>query len=99
MYLNKIMIEKYGCNWKIYLDKEQLIKADGTPRVIVLVGKNGTVTMLMSGIVDALYELSNSAFSDILPKEGFGHKYFKVSRNIRSNASYGFNYLKFSQKC
>lgn len=89
-----------GAIEKFYLDKEQLIKADGTPRVIVLVGKNGTgKTTLMSGIVDALYELSNSAFSDILPKEGFGHKYFKVSGsgNIRSNASYGFNYLKFSQ--
>lgn len=89
-----------GAIEKFYLDKEQLIKADGTPRVIVLVGKNGTgKTTLMSGIVDALYELSNSAFSDILPKEGFGHKYFKLSgsRNIRSNASYGFNYLKFSQ--
>lgn len=100
MYLNKIMIENMGAIEKFYLDKEQLIKADGTPRVIVLVGKNGTgKTTLMSGIVDALYELSNSAFSDILPKEGFGHKYFKVSgsRNIRSNASYGFNYLKFSQ--
>lgn len=94
------MIENMGAIEKFYLDKEQLIKADGTPRVIVLVGKNGTgKTTLMSGIVDALYELSNSAFSDILPKEGFGHKYFKVSGsgNIRSNASYGFNYLKFSQ--
>lgn len=94
------MIENMGAIEKFYLDKEQLIKADGTPRVIVLVGKNGTgKTTLMSGIVDALYELSNSAFSDILPKEGFGHKYFKLSgsRNIRSNASYGFNYLKFSQ--
>ena len=100
MYLNKIMIENMGAIEKFYLDKEQLIKADGAPRVIVLVGKNGTgKTTLMSGIVDALYELSNSAFSDILPKEGFGHKYFKLSgsRNIRSNASYGFNYLKFSQ--
>lgn len=94
------MIENMGAIEKFYLDKEQLIKADGTPRIIVLVGKNGTgKTTLMSGIVDALYELSNSAFSDVLPKEGLGHKYFKVSgsKNIRTGSSYGFTYLKFSQ--
>ena len=100
MYLNKIMIENMGAIEKFYLDKEQLIKADGTPRVIVLVGKNGTgKTTLMSGIVDALYELSNSAFSDVLPKEGMGYKYFKLSSsgNVRTGSSYGFNYIKFSQ--
>lgn len=89
-----------GAIEKFYLDKEQLIKADGTPRIIVLVGKNGTgKTTLMSGIVDALYELSNSAFSDVLPKEGIGYKYFKLSSfgNVRTGSSYGFNYIKFSQ--
>lgn len=94
------MIENMGAIEKFYLDKEQLIKADGTPRVIVLVGKNGTgKTTLMSGIVDALYELSNSAFSDVLPKEGMGYKYFKLSSsgNVRTGSSYGFNYIKFSQ--
>lgn len=94
------MIENMGAIEKFYLDKEQLIKADGIPRVIILVGKNGTgKTTLMSGIVDALYELSNSAFSDVLPKEGMGYKYFKLSSsgNVRTGSSYGFNYIKFSQ--
>lgn len=87
-----------GAIEKLQLTSSQLIKADKNPKTLILVGKNGTgKTTLLSSIVDSLYELSNKAFSDVLPKDGMGHKYFRISgaTNIRVGSNYAFSYIDF----
>ncbi len=87
-----------GAIEKLQLTSSQLIKADKNPKTLILVGKNGTgKTTLLSSIVDSLYELSNSAFSDILPKNGNGYMYFRISgaSNMRVGSSYAFAYIEY----
>ena len=87
-----------GAIEKLQLTSSQLIKADKNPKTLILVGKNGTgKTTLLSSIVDSLYELSNSAFSDILPKNGNGYRYFRISgaSNMRVGSSYAFAYIEY----
>lgn len=101
MYLQNIYIENMGAIEKFKLTHSQLFTSDNTPKPIILVGKNGSgKTTLLSSIVDALYELSNDCFSDVLPKSGMGYKYFKVSgsRNIRVHNDFAFSYVNFSKK-
>mgnify|MGYP000919451425 CR=1 FL=1 len=98
MYIYNIFIENMGAIEKLQLTSSQLIKADKNPKALILVGKNGTgKTTLLSSIVDSLYELSNSAFSDILPKNGNGYRYFRISgaSNIRVGSSYAFAYIDY----
>lgn len=98
MYINNIFIENMGAIEKLQLTSSQLIKADKNPKTLILVGKNGTgKTTLLSSIVDSLYELSNSAFSDILPKNGNGYRYFRISgaSNMRVGSSYAFAYIEY----
>jgi 5S rRNA maturation endonuclease (ribonuclease M5) len=99
MYLKNIFIENMGSIKKISLVENQLIKNDHTPRVIVLVGENGTgKTTFLSSIVDAFYQLGQDCFEDVLPKDGAGYKYFKISgaTNKRLNTEHGFSYIQFS---
>ncbi|MFV8193311.1 AAA family ATPase [Acinetobacter soli] len=101
MYINNIFIENMGAIEKLQLTSSQLIKTDKNPKTLILVGKNGTgKTTLLSSIVDSLYELSNSAFSDILPKNGNGYKYFRISgaSNMRVDSSYAFAYIEYKNK-
>ena len=98
MYIQNIYIENMGAIEKFKLTHSQLFTSDNTPKPIILVGKNGSgKTTLLSSIVDALYELSNDCFSDVLPKSGMGYKYFKVSgsTNIKSSKEFALSYLNF----
>jgi ABC-type molybdenum transport system ATPase subunit/photorepair protein PhrA len=50
------------------LDLTPSFNADGTPKPLVIVGKNGTgKSILLSYIVDALFELAKKAYADIVP--------------------------------
>ena len=100
MYLENIFIENMGSIEKFSLLKEEFIKENGSPRVVILVGKNGSgKTTLLSSIVDSFYQLAHEAFDDILPIHGMGYKYFKISgtTNQKVNSKYGFNYLQYSE--
>ena len=101
MYIKNIYIENMGAIERFKLTHSQLFTSNNTPKPIILVGKNGSgKTTLLSSIVDALYELSNDCFSDVLPKSGMGYKYFKLSgsRNIRVHNDFAFSYVNFSKK-
>jgi len=90
-----------GAIERFKLTHSQLFTSNNIPKPIILVGKNGSgKTTLLSSIVDALYELSNDCFSDVLPKSGMGYKYFKLSgsRNIRVHNDFAFSYVNFSKK-
>lgn len=101
MYINNIFVENMGSIEKFQLTFDQLMKEDGSPKLIILVGKNGSgKTTLLSSIVDALYELSNKYFDDVLPKQGMGYKYFKLSGalNVRLEKNFAYSYIHFQNK-
>lgn len=98
MYLHNLIIENMGAIERCELVEQDLIKDDGTPRVIVLVGQNGSgKTTLLSSIIDSFHEFANDSFDNVLPKHGFGYRYFKITglNNQKINTDYGFNYLQF----
>ena len=100
MYLKNIFIENMGAIEKFILEEKDLIKKDANPKVIIFVGQNGSgKTTLLSSIVDFFYQLAQGSFDDILPKDGMGYKYFKISgmNNKRVHTEYGFSYLQFEK--
>lgn len=98
MYLKNIIIENMGAIERFELLEKDLIKENKEPRVVILVGQNGSgKTTLLSSIVDAIYELANKSFDNILPKHGIGHNYFKISgsTNMKISSLYGYSFLQF----
>lgn len=97
MYLSDIYIKNMGAIESLSIKRDTLIKVNGNPRIIILIGKNGTgKTTLLSSIVDSIFEFLKQNFSKVLTSE----EYFKVSggRNLRVNMEYGFSYLKYENK-
>ncbi|MGC6342591.1 AAA family ATPase, partial [Bisgaard Taxon 45] len=98
MYLNNIFIENMGAIDKFSLLEENMFLVNKNPKPIILLGQNGSgKTTLLSSIVDALYELSNSCFDDVLPKNGMGYSYFKLSGaiNTKIGKDASLSYIRF----
>ena len=66
---------------------------DGTPKPIIFVGENGSgKSMILSNIVDALYEMAEKAFDDACYNTvNGGHKYYRTIN--RSQISIGKEYM------
>ncbi len=100
MYIEKLVMHNFGRIDKFTLDKSDLITYDGTPKPIILLGKNGAgKTTLLSSIADSFFEIArDSGFGNVLPKDGAGHKYFKVSggTNQKHGSSYGLCFIKYT---
>lgn len=98
MYLKNIFIENVGGIEEFNIQEASFLNDDGNPRPIILVGTNGSgKTTVLSSIADALFELSNKVFQDILPQNGLGYSYYKISGAINQSVgkNYGFTYLQF----
>ena len=96
MYLKNIVIKNIGPIEE--LGVELPFKEDGNPKPVVFVGENGTgKTILQSQIIDGLYEIGGKLFDDVQKKEGFGHKYYKISGriNLQVGQAKGFSLAKF----
>lgn len=98
-YLKNLRIENTGPLNKVKIDFP--FTDDKKPIPVVLVGTNGSgKTILLSSIADALMEFGHNIFSDVLPKEGTGYRYFKLSGRItqKVGTSYSFCFLNFENE-
>lgn len=96
MYLKNIAIKNIGPIEKLSIDLP--FKENGDPKPIIFVGENGTgKTILLSQIIDGLYEIGSPLFEDIGVHNGLKRSYYKISGNInlRSGKDKGFSILKF----
>jgi hypothetical protein len=98
MYLQDCLIENVGP--LEFIDLTLPFNGDGTPKPVVLVGRNGSgKSILLSHVVDALIEFAKSAFRDILlGQQGTENPYFKIvgGTNQRLGTGYGIALLRFS---
>lgn len=76
MYLRNLLIFNSGPTQELELEPQ--FSADGTPKPLILVGRNGAgKTNVLSTIADAILELQISAgFQDILPNNKTGQRLF-----------------------
>jgi hypothetical protein len=100
MYLKNLLIFNSGPTQK--LDLEPQFNADGTPKPLVIVGRNGAgKTNLLSTIADAILELQvRAGFQDILPNNKSGQRYFfrmLGGATTTSNQQYEVSAARFSQ--
>ena len=97
MYLEEINDENLGPidQLKIKMNFDE----KNNPKPLILVGKNGAgKSIVLSNIVDSLYEFAEQAYNDITKKnEVGGHDYFKIisSNQIKLGKNYSYSYLKF----
>lgn len=100
MYLKLINDENIGPIEKLNI--EMPFNNEGNPKPVIFVGENGSgKSMILSNIVDSLYEFAEQAYNDITVKnESGGHNYFKImtSNQIKVGKTYAYSYLNFEDK-
>lgn len=89
MYLKTVQIDNYGAIKKLNI--EFPFNEDGSPKPLILVGKNGSgKTLLTSSIVDSLIEIKRSEYNSLMEvKEG---SYYKAGKKdyIHDGEIYSF---------
>lgn len=97
MYIKKIKDENIGPIKEVNINFP--FNDDGTPKPIIFVGENGSgKSMLLSNIVDALYEIAGNGFDDAwhVTVNG-GHEYYKSikSSQISIGKEYMYSHILF----
>ncbi len=96
MYLKNIGIKNIGPINELSI--ELPFDSNNKPKPILLVGQNGTgKTILLSQIVDSLYEVASETFTDVGKYENQAREYYKVSgsRNLKIGETTGYSIIKF----
>lgn len=79
----------------------ELMQSNGAPRPVVFVGKNGSgKSILLSNIVDCLYEIAGKEYHNVLQyQDNGGHLYYKVLNyhQIKYGKDEMFAHIKFRQ--
>ncbi len=101
MYLKDCLIENVGPI--SFLDLSLPFNVDGTPKPLILVGKNGSgKSILLSYIADALIEFAKCAYTDAVKgQQSLGYSpFFKFTgpSNQKINAKFGIGLLEFFDK-
>lgn len=93
MYLKNIQIDNYGAILKLNI--ELPFNDDGTPKPVVLVGKNGSgKTLLTSSIVDSLIQIKRSEFHSIT--ETKDNSYYKAGKKDYIRESQSFSFIRIT---
>ncbi len=93
MYLKNIQIDNYGAIPKLNI--ELPFNDDGTPKPVVLVGKNGSgKTLLTSSIVDSLIQIKRSEFHSIT--EAKDNSYYKAGKKDYIREGQLFSFVRIS---
>jgi len=86
MYLRECLIETIGPFTS--LDVSLGLNSDGTPKPVILVGKNGTgKTILLAYIIDALSELAKEHFTDVVVGQQQFQKPFMKMTSVADSRS------------
>lgn len=96
MYLKNLGIKNIGPIEELSI--EFPFHEDGEPKPIIFVGENGAgKTILLSQIVDGLYEIGSVLFDDVGVNIGLSRAYYKLSGglNLKLGESKGFSILSF----
>ena len=99
MYINRLYYKNVGPISE--LDIQFRTNNNGVPVPLVIVGKNGSgKSILLSNIVDALYELADKAYDNATQFEGNGHQYYKEisPSHIKVGEAYMISHICFQQK-
>jgi len=94
MYIKELKFENYGPIENLGITPK--FDANGKPKPIVLIGKNGSgKTLLLGNILDGLIELKRQKFTSLL--EVGENKYLKVGKKdyIKNGKDYSFIQIKF----
>jgi predicted ATP-binding protein involved in virulence len=96
MYLKHIAVKNIGPIDE--LSVELPFDVNNKPKPILFVGENGTgKTVLLSQIIDSLYEIGSELFQDIGKHHNQGRSYYKVSggQNLKIGKTEGFSIVQF----
>lgn len=94
MYIKKLLIENYGAIESI--DYAFPFNVDGTPKPVILVGKNGVgKTLLLSNILNALIEFKRGYYREL--KEVSDDNYYRVGSKsyIRAGSNHSYEHYIF----
>lgn len=96
MYLKHIGVKNIGPIDE--LSVELPFDVNNNPKPILFVGENGTgKTVLLSQIIDSLYEIGSELFQDIGKHHSQGRSYYKISggQNLKIGKTEGFSIVQF----
>lgn len=97
MYLKKIICQNIGPIEKINID---FPFDNNIPKSLIIVGENGSgKSILLSYLVDSMYEIGANAFQNIVKNDGMGHYYYKLNQNIEINLKHKYMsaYIQYSE--
>ena len=98
MYLKHMIYENIGPIDRI--DIKPSFDEKNEPIPMIIVGENGTgKSILLSNIVDSLYELAAKYYTNACISEYFGHQYYKIisPQQIKIDKTYMYSYLKYEE--
>lgn len=91
MYIKRINFQNYGPISNV--DITPSFNENGTPKPIVLIGKNGSgKTLLLSSILDGLIELKKKKFNDLLEVEQ--NRFLKIANKDYIKYGNDFSYIE-----
>ena len=97
MYIKKLNYKNIGPISS--LDIDMPFNEDNNPKPLVIVGENGSgKSLVLSSVVDSLYEFGGIVFENITKPKSNGHFYFKLCGydEIKLGESFTSSYILYN---